>query len=405
MLTDSALKNAAAKPKPYRLSDSHGLYCIVTVTGSKWWRIDFRFDSNRRTLSLGTYPEVSLREARVMRDEIKLQIKAGIDPSLHRKAETIKSKAGDSFETIALEWHKQQTEQWSEGYASRILNLMKHDLFPFIGDQPLNEIDAPTLLAALRRMEARGVRDTTHRAREVAGSIFRYGVATGRCTSNPADALKGALTIVPTKHRAAVIEPTRFGKLIRDIDGYTGGLVVQTALKLTPLLALRPGELRHLEWTEVHLSRREIRIPSTKMKMNTDHIVPLSDQAMALIDSIKPLTGGGQYVFPSIRAPRGDRPMSENTINVALRTLGWDGKEICAHGFRGSFCSIANERLKFSADAIERQLAHAERNKVRAAYLHSDFLDERRSLMQAWADFLDELRASGHNLIPTRSAE
>lgn len=252
-------------------------------------------------------------------------------------------------------------------------------------------------------MEARGVRNTTHKCREVAGSIFRYGIATGQCLSNPADALKGALAVVQVKHRAAVIEPKRFGQLLKDIDGYSGGFVVQSALKLTPLLALRPGELRHLEWSEVHLDTNEIRIPGCKMKMKSDHIVPLAPQSLAILEAIKPLTGSGQFVFPSMRAPKGDRPISENTINVALRTLGWDGKEICAHGFRGSFCSIANERLNFSVDAIERQLAHAKRNKIRAAYLHVDYLDERRKLMQAWADYLDELRSCANKVVSIKA--
>lgn len=403
-LTDSALKNAKQADKPYSLRDGGGLYCIVTVSGSKWWRIDYRFDSNRRTLSLGVYPEVSLKHARLARDEIKAQIKAGIDPSLHRKSKSERHASGQTFEALALEWHKKQSEGWTEKYSSRVLNLLKHDLFPYIGTIPPASIDAPTLLAVLRRMEARGIRDTTHRAREFAGAIFRYGIATGQCVSNPADALRGALAPVQVKHHAAVIDPKRFGQLLRDIDGYSGGFVVHSALRLTPLLALRPGELRHLEWAEVHLDSAEIRIPASKMKMRSDHIVPLSKQSLSILSAIRPLTGDGQYVFPSIRAPKGDRPMSENTINVALRTLGWDGKEICAHGFRGSFCSIANERLNFSEDAIERQLAHAERNKVRAAYLHADYLDERRSLMQGWADYLDDLRAYGGNVVPIRSA-
>lgn len=391
-LTDTAIKNAKPKDKGWKLNDGNGLYLWITPDGSKLWRMDYAINHKRNTLSFGRYPEVSLREARSKQDEAKTQIKAGIDPAIYRKHKATRSEAGGTFEELALEWHKNQSESWSAGYAERILNLIRHDLFPHIGTTPPSSIDAPTLLAVLRKMEARGVRDTTHRCREVAGSIFRYGIATGQCIANPADALKGALTAVPVKHHAAVIEPKRFGQLIRDIDGYQGGFVVHSALKLTPLLALRPGELRHLEWTEVHLDTREIRIPGSKMKMKADHIVPLSKQSLAILEAIKPLTESGQYVFPSLRAPKGDRPMSENAINVALRALGWSGNEICAHGFRGSFCSIANERLNFSVDAIERQLAHAERNKVRAAYLHADYLEERRELMQAWANYIDELR-------------
>lgn len=405
MLTDTAVRNAKPCLKPsqtggapervtgdYKMSDAQGLYLLVKPTGGKYWRVDYRFDGKRQTLSVGTYPETSLQAARSAKAEIRAQIKAGINPSSQRKAKTTKEKSCDTFGSVALEWHKKQSEQWSNGYVERILNLMNHDLLPFIGSTPIGEITAPALLAVLRRMEARGIRETVHKAREITGAIFRFGIATGQCVSNPADSLKGALAAAPVKHRAAVIDPNRFGQLLRDIHAYQGSLVVSCALKLTPLLALRPGELRHLEWSEIHLDNREIRIPATKMKMASPHIVPLSTQAAAILDTLKPFSGGGQYVLPSIRSPRGDRPMSENTVNVALRTLGWDGSEICAHGFRGSFCSIANERLSFSMDSIERQLAHAERSKVRSAYLHSDFLDERRLLMQEWANYLDKLR-------------
>lgn len=401
-LTDTAIKNAKPKDKPWKLNDGSGLYVWVKPDGGKFWRCDYAFNRKRNTLSFGAYPEVSLKDARSRHSEAKAQIKAGIDPSMQRKAEAIRAVSAESFEAVALEWHKKQAEGWSTGYAERILNLLKHDLFPYLGAMPINAIEAPTLLAALKRMEHRGVRETTHRAREQAGAIFRYGIATGRCISNPSDALKGALAVIPVKHRAAVIDPKRFGQLIRDIDGYQGGFVTLIALKLSPLLALRPGELRHLEWSEVHLDTAEIRIRGAKMKMKSDHIVPLAKQSRALLEAIKPYSGNGRYVFPSTRTPNGDRPMSENTVTVALRVMGWDSKEVCAHGFRGSFCSIANERLNFSVDAIERQLAHAERNKVRSAYLHADFLDERRKLMQAWADYIDELRSYSTNVVPIK---
>jgi integrase len=311
----------------------------------------------------------------------------------------------DTFEEIAREWHTLKLPGWTPRYAGRILDLLEKDIFPHLGAVKITDIDAPTLLAVLRRMEARGLTESVKRALENVGAVFRYAVATGRCTRDLSSDLKGSLKSAPVKHFAAIIEPKRLGALLRDIEKYQGSHVVRCALKLTPLLALRPGELRRLEWSEVHLDAGEIRIPGSKMKMRNDHIVPLSDQALALMASLHPLTGSGRYVFPSSRSPRGDKFMSENTVNAALRYLGWDKDQITAHGFRGTFCSLANEKLSFSSDAIERQLAHTERSSVRRAYLHTEFLPERRKLMQAWADLLDQLRdETGNNVVKFRAA-
>lgn len=399
MLTDTACKNALPKEKPYKLTDALGLYLLVRPNGNKWWRMDYRHQGKRKTLSCGVYPNVTLKEAREERERLKKLLDQGIDPALKRRADIAEEKRVDSFKEIAQEWHGNKSPGWSPRYAGRIMDLLEKDIFPHLGHVKISDIDAPTLLGVLRRMESRGVGESVKRALENVGAVFRYGVATGRCHRDISVDLRGSLKTAPVKHHAAIIEPKRFGQLLRDIDRYEGSFVVQVALKLTPLLALRPGELRHLEWIHVHLDTREIRIPGAKMKMGTDHIVPLSDQAHDLFKKLHQLTGHGRYAFPSSRSPRGDKPMSENTVNAALRYLGYDGNEICAHGFRGSFCSLANEKLHYSADAIERQLAHAERNKVRAAYLHTEFLPERVKLMQSWADYLDTLKDSNSNVV------
>lgn len=389
-LSETAIRIAKPEPKPFKIADNGGMYLLVQPNGSKYFRFDYRFAGKRRTAAIGVYPDLSLKQARVERDRIKSLISSGIDPSVQEKPSEFPEVV--TFEMVAREWHQKQRSAWTERYALRLTSLFERDIFPYIGKKGIDEIKAPELLKVLRKMEARGLTESVARARELAGSVFRYGIACGYCERDVSADLRGALAAAPVKHRAAIIEPKMFGQLLRDIDAYKGSFVVLCGLKLSPLLALRPGELRHLEWTEIDLEQREIRIPGKKMKMRTDHIVPLSRQAIEIFRSLESSTGDGQYVFPSIRHPRGDRPMSENTINVAIRSLGYDNTEMCAHGFRGSFCSLANEKLGFSSDAIERQLAHAERNKVRAAYLHAEFLPERRKLMQAWADLVDQFK-------------
>jgi integrase len=389
-LTETAIRIAKAEPKPYKISDSGGMYLLVHPNGSKYFRYDYRFAGKRRTAAIGVYPDLSLKQARVERDRIKSLLSSGFDPSVHSKPQELPEVL--TFEMVAREWHLKQRSRWTERYALRLISLFERDLFPYLGKQGIDDIKAPELLKVLRKMEARGLTESVGRARELAGSVFRYGIACGYCDRDVSSDLRGALATTPVKHRAAIIDPEKFGKLLRDLDNYKGSFVVSCGLRLSPLLALRPGELRHLEWTEVNVSAKEIRIPGSKMKMRTDHIVPLSRQALNILETLRPATGDGQYVFPSMRHPRGDRPMSENTVNVAIRSLGYDNTEMCAHGFRGSFCSLANEKLGFSTDAIERQLAHAERNKVRAAYLHAEFLAERRKLMQAWADLMEDFK-------------
>ena len=394
MLTDIAIRKAVPRETPYKLADAFGLYLLVNPKGGKWWRIDYRLDGKRKTLSAGTYPTISLKEAREIRDGLRKELALGLDPSENRKATRRSTQdeqpQGETFQTVASEWHANQSLKWEVRHADRTMERLRKRVFPFIGKEPLDTVTSPAVLALLRRMEAEGKTELTHKVRGIISCVFQYGIVTGKCLVDPTPSHK-ALKPHKTRHRSAITDPKRLGQLLRDIDGYSGTMVVKSALKLAPLLALRPGELRHLEWTEIDLAEKEIRIPAEKMKMRRVHLVPLAPRAISILKGIQPYTGNGRYVFPSSRSRKGDKPMSENTINAALRYLGYEQDEICGHGLRGTFCSIASEKLNFSRDAIERQLAHVENNNVRAAYLHSEFLPERRRLMNAWAEYLEHL--------------
>ncbi|WP_415519642.1 MAG: tyrosine-type recombinase/integrase [Desulfovibrio aminophilus] len=398
MLTDTAIRNAKPGQKQRKLSDEKGLFLLVAPSGGKWWRFKYRFAGKEKLLSLGTYPEVSLAQARERRDEARKLLARGIDPSAARKAE--KRSGDDTFERIALEWYSRTRPRWGQTAATQILAQLKQNVFPWIGSRPIREINAEELLTAMRRIEERGAIYTAHRALQTCGRVFRYALACNKVDRDPTITLRGTLTSVKEKHRACILDPRTLGKLLRDIDGYQGTFVVRAALKLAPLLFVRPGELRHAEWPEVDLEAAEWRIPAAKMKMEDLHIVPLSRQAVAVLRELHPLTGKGKYVFPGFRSPA--RPMSENTVNAALRYMGYSAEQVTGHGFRATAMSLLNEQ-GWNRDAVDRQLAHAERNKVRAAYLHAEFLPERRRMMQAWADFLDGLRQGG-KVIPIRAA-
>jgi integrase len=403
-LTNIKIKNAKPriKPdgstttKPYRLSDEKGLYLEVAPNGGKWWRLKYRIGGKEKRLSLGVYPDVSLKDARERRDEFRKQIADGIDPSHTRKAE--KKSIGDqnSFETIAREWHTKFSANWTEDHAARTLTRIKNDAFPWIGNKNINDITAPELLTVLRRVENRGALETAHRINQICGQVFRYAIATGRAERDPSGDLKGALPPTRTKHHASIVEPKKIGELLRTINEYSGSFITSTALKLSPLLFVRPGELRQAEWSEIDLEVAEWRIPPEKMKMRALHIVPLSTQAIDLLKEIQPLTGRDKYVFPSNRSVT--RPMSNNTITAALRRLGYTKEEMTAHGFRSMASTLLNEQ-GWNRDAIERQLAHSEKDGVRAAYNYAQYLPERKKMMQAWADYLDGL-AKGANIIP-----
>ncbi|MES9942094.1 MAG: integrase arm-type DNA-binding domain-containing protein [Candidatus Thiodiazotropha sp. 6PLUC2] len=395
-LTDSAIRNAKPKEKNYKLADGGGLYLLVTTKGGKWWRLDYRFNGKRKTLSMGVYPDVTLKSARDRRAEAKTQLADGIDPGETRKATKASKSDADGFEAVAREWWGKREPTWSKTHSSRIIQRLEKDVFPWIGNRPIREISAPELLTILRRIENRGALETAHRIHQSCGQIFRYAVATGRAQRDPSADLKGALPPTRQRHHASITEPKKIGELLRVIEGYEGSLVTRCALQLASLTFVRPGELRHAEWSEINLEKAEWRIPPEKMKMRTLHIVPLSTQALAVLNEIKPLTGRGKYVFPGVRTNR--RPMSENTVNAALRRLGYTKEEMTGHGFRSMASTILNEQ-GWHRDAIERQLAHAERNSVRAAYNYAEHMPERIKMMQWWADYLDNLK-TGAEIIP-----
>lgn len=398
-LSDIKIRNAkpGIKPdgsltqKPYRLSDERGLYLEVSPKGGKYWRLKYRFDGKEKRLSLGVYPDISLKIARDRRDELRSQIALGIDPSNARKAEKLSKAGAESFEFVAREWHGKFRNGWSEDYADRVLTNLEKNVFPWIGNYDIYDINASQLLAVLRRIENRGALDTAHRTNQQCGKVFRYAVATGRAERDPSQDIRGALPPVKSQHHASLTEPKKIAELLKAIDGYSGSYVTACALKLAPLVFVRPKELRSAEWTEFDLEKAEWRIPAEKMKMRLLHIVPLSKQALEILNDLKPLTGLGKYLFPSIRSL--SRPMSENTINGALRRLGYTKEEMTGHGFRSMASTILNEQ-NWNRDAIERQLAHSERDGVRAAYNYAEYLPERQRMMQSWADYLDELKST-----------
>ena len=388
-LTATTIKTCKPKDKAYKLTDGGGLYLLVSPSGGKWWRFDYRFQSKRKTLSMGVYPAISLKDARDRRDEAKKQLANGIDPAMVRKSQKHQQSQPNTFEAVAREWHDKFKPGWSDTHASRLLRLLERDIFPWLGSMPVSDVSSPLLLQTIRRIETRSL-DTAHRAMQNCGQVFRYAIATGRQQNDPTHALKGAIPPIRDNHFASITHPEQIGPLLRAIEGYKGEFITQSALRLGPLVFVRPGELRHAEWSEINLEIGEWRIPSEKMKMGQPHIVPLARQSIVLLTDLQPLTGTGQYLFPSVRSL--DRPLSENTINAALRRLGYTKDEMTGHGFRSMASTLLNEQ-GWNRDHIERQLAHAERNKIRAAYNYADYLPERRKMMQAWADYLDTLKA------------
>lgn len=396
MLRPSAVVNAKPRAKAYKLADERGLYLLVKPDGARWWRFDYRRPGNkkRNTLSLGTYPDVPLKKARERRDEARRLLAESIDPGDKRKAET--QAGAETFEAIAREWYIKHSPKWKPSHGNKIIRRLERDVFPWIGDKSVTNLAAPDVLGVLRRIDARGARETSHRAHQNIGQVFRYAVATGRATVDPTPMLRGAIPPAVKTHFATITEPNRVGELLRAIDHYAGYYVTRAALQLAPLVFVRPGELRQAEWTEFDLEGAEWRIPASRMKMGAPHIVPLARQAIAIMRDLHPLTGRGRYVFPSLRSR--ERAMSENTVNAALRRLGYEQGSMTGHGFRSLASTLLNEQ-GWHPDAIERQLAHAERNAVRAAYNYAEHLPTRRKMMQAWADYLDSLRVSSTKVI------
>lgn len=405
MLTDTAIKNAKPKEKQYKISDAQGLYLLVSKTG-KYWRYDYRFHSKRKTLALGVYPSITLKQARQEHQRARNQLAEGRDPSLERKLEKLSSKrqANDSFESIALEWMGKQKKVWSESHHKNVSNRLINNIFPWLGNRPIADITVPELLMVLRKMESRGVHYSTLKVKQYCGQIFRYAIVSGRAERDPSADLRGALTQPDkTKHFASITDPQKFGGLLRSIDEYEGEVVTCNALRLAPLVFVRPSELRHAEWQEINFDSAEWNIPAhkMKMKMKREHIVPLSHQSLSVFINMKPFTGNGKYVFPSIRSR--ERAMSENTINASLRRMGYTKEEMTGHGFRATASTMLNEQ-GFNSDWIETQLAHVEENKSRKPYNRANYLQQRKKMMQQWADYLDGLRV-GTNVINLRSTQ
>lgn len=411
-LTDTFVKNIKpiGAPAGEKHTDGGGMYLLVNAAG-KYWRMNYRFADKRKTLALGVYPAVSLAKARQRRDKARELLADGIDPSeAKREAKAVElAQAANTFEEVAREFHQVRSTSWSPKYAERWLSGLKTYLFPSVGKRPVSTITAPMLLDVLRLVEKRGIVETAHTLRQNAGQVFRFGIQTGRCERDPAADLHGALKPVTTRHMAAVLEPAKAGELLRAIDAYTGQPATRVALALSALLFQRPGNIRQLEWSWVNLDKAVISIPAASMKRTVHgkmngrpHLVPLAPQAVALLTEIQPLTGSGRYVFPSLRT--GERPMSDNTVNASLRRMGFASDEMSAHGFRAMARTLMIERIPgISADVIEAQLAHGKSGPLGAAYDRAEFMEQRRKMMQKWADYLDKLRI-GADVIPLRTA-
>lgn len=396
-LTELEIRAAKPRPKPYKVYDEKGLFLLVKPTGSHLWRFKYVFSGVEKLLALGAYPDVPLKRARAKRDEARRLVADGVDPGAKRKSE--KSAQAETFAAVAEEWLETKKKTLTLSTWGRDRDQLVKLVGPFLGTRPIAQIEAPELLLILKRLEKRGVRDTAHRVRAVCGRVFRYAIATGRAKRDPSADLKGALAPKATQNYAAITEPTKVGELLRAIAEYDGQQTTHAALRLAPYVFVRPGELRAAEWTEFDLEGAEWRIRAERMKMGEMHFVPLSRQAIAILRELHPITGNGRYVFPAIG--RQPRPLSENTLGAALRRIGYSSEEMTAHGFRTLASTLLNER-GWHPDVIELQLAHKERNKVRAAYNRAQRLEDRRTMMQAWADYLDKLRADRES-IPLRA--
>jgi integrase len=404
LLTDVAIRNAKPQDKDLRLSDGSGLYLLIKTNGAKWWRFDYTINRVRKTLSVGVYPAVTLVDARRKANEARSTVANGTDPSDVRKSNKAKQQVNienqkrieeglpalDSFEHIALEWFDKMMQNKTENYKSRVLSALKRDTFPWIGSRPIAEIKATELLEVIQRIESRNAIETAHRMLQTCSQIFRYAQATGRAENDITQALKGALAPVINNNFAAMTDPQHVAPLLRAIDNYSGSFVVKCALQIAPMVFVRPGELRQAEWGHIDIANKEWRYLVTKTK--TPHIVPLSTQAIKILESIYPVTGHGRFVFQSARTPNGSRAMSDVALLAALRRMGFDKSEMSVHGFRAMARTILDEVLGFRPDFIEHQLAHAVKDPNGRADNRTAHLEERRKMMQAWADYLDNLK-------------
>jgi integrase len=398
-LNDVTIRNVKPNGRAFKLKDSDGLFLDVRPSGKKIWRVRYWIKQKENTLTLGEYPAISLKDARVMRDEARKLIVVGIRPESPKHANSSsQEQLQNTFANIAQEWLEQRRrEQRSEKTLSGVESRLRRLVLPFIGNMEMDQIQAPTLLQVIKRIEAKGTLETAHRVLNICGQVFRYAIVTGRAVRDPSGDLKGALLSVKSKHFSTITTPKDIGPLLKACDGYQGSEVVRIALLISALTFVRPGELRQMEWSEVDLDAAEWRISEEKMKMRRPHIVPLSTQVVELLRQLFKITGHGRYAFPSYRTPAGDRPMSDNTLNAALRRLGYGKEEMTAHGFRAMASTILYEN-GWPGDAIERQLAHMEKNAIKAAYNHAEHLDKRRQMMQWLADHLDGLKNNATSL-------
>jgi len=396
-LTDTAIRQLKRANKTVKMFDDRGLYLEVSPAGGKWWRLKYRLDGKEKRLSLGVYPDVGLKDARDRRDAARKLLADGVDPSENRKAQKSAraDQAANTFQVVAREWFAKYSRIWAASHGDRIVRLFERDIFPWIGERPIADITAPEVLTVARRIESRGALETAHRAVGNCGQVFRYAIATGRAQRDPSGDLRGALPPTQGQHFAATTDPKQLAQILRAMEGYEGSFIVRCALRLAPLVFVRPGELRKAEWEGIDLDAAEWRYTVTKTK--TPHIVPLSRQAIAILRELQPLSGPGRFVFPGARTNQ--RPMSDNAILAAMRRMGIDKDEMSGHGFRASARTILDEVLGVRPDFIEHQLAHAVRDPNGRAYNRTAHLSERKKMMQQWADYLDKLKA-GAKVIP-----
>lgn len=401
-LSDTAIRNAKPAEKAYKIYDSGGLFIQITPSGGKWWRLKFRFDGKEKLLSLGVYPRISLSQAREQRDDAKKLIAINIDPSENRKqAKSIsKLNSDNSFELIARDWWQSYMKGKAESHKEKVIRRFELYLFPWIGNKPIATITAPQVLEVIKRIEKLNKLETAHRTLQAAGQVFRYAVQNGFTIRDVTVDLKGALPPTSVKHMAALTEPKQIAELLRAIEAFNGTLTVQCALRLSPLVFVRPSELRQAKWRDIDLDTGEWRYLVSKTK--TDHLVPLSTQAIEILKTIQPISGHGEYVFQGGHSPL--RPMSEAAVNAALKRMGYDTQsEITGHGFRAMARTILHERLGIDPHIIEHQLAHKVPDALGAAYNRTKFIEQRKLMMQQWADYLDELKA-GAKVVPFKNA-
>lgn len=393
-LTATQINTAKPADKPYKLYDSHGLFLQVTKTGRKYWRMKYRYAGKEKLLAIGVYPELSLKEARLARENARKLLIDGLDPSLEKQTRQTKQRIAEenTFEAVASEFMQVKLEGLSAMHVDRTTRAIRRDLVPAIGKRVVSEITAPELLAILRRVEKRGAIETAHRIKQVAGQIFRFAIATGRADRDIAADLKGALKSPKKSHFPAITDPKEVKKLMTAIGAYGGTPVVTAALRLSPLLFCRPGELRHMEWAEINWELKRIELPAEKMKIGEPLIIPLSIQALAILTDLKLQTGHGKYVFPSARGL--SRPMSDNAVRTALRTMGYDNDTMTPHGFRAMARTLLDEVLGYRIEYIEQQLGHAVRDANGRAYNRTKHLKQRSEMMQVWADYLLSNRVS-----------